>query len=220
MQTKSYNIEQCQLKFSSDDATGEFEGYASVFDSNDAVNDTIARGAFKSSLIELRTPAMFINHDHAGIPVGDWQRLEEDSYGLKATGKIDLNHKDGASVYSAMKRGAMDGLSIGFTMNAGDFEQKDEGGRIIKDMRLREVSVVTFPCEDSARIAQVKAEDFTFTDLKGLERYLRDACGFSKSAATAFASRAARILRGDPDVPRGESQSDILLNQYLQDAFK
>ena len=220
MYTKAYGINECQIKFASDDATGEFEGYASVFNSNDAVNDTIAPGAFKNSLTNLRTPSMFINHDHSGIPVGDWKALSEDDYGLKAVGQIDLNHKEGPSLYSAMKRGAMDGLSIGFTMNSGDFEAKDEGGRLIKDMKLREVSVVTFPCEDSARIGDVKAEDFIFTDLKTLERYLRDACGFSKSAATAFVSRAVRVIRGEPETEASKSQADKLLINYLKDAFK
>jgi HK97 family phage prohead protease len=195
----------CNLKFSSDDTTGEFEGYASVFDSVDQVQDTIAPGAFTKSL-RGRLPAMFINHDHGAIPVGDWVDMKEDATGLFGVGRIDLNHKDGPSAYSAMKRGAMTGLSIGFTMNATDFDRKADGGRIIKNMSLREVSVVTFPCEDSARILGVKADDIgEFMDLRECETWLREEAGFSRLAAKALVSRILKMGQREAGASADES---------------
>ena len=198
---KDNPLQRCELKFEAD-SSGEFEGYASVFNSNDAVGDTIAPGAFTKSLESGRMPSMFVNHDHSSIPVGDWVEMEQDEKGLFGRGVIDMNHKEGPTLLSAMRRKAMDGLSIGFTMNGNDWEPKSEpdldGGRLIKNVDLREVSVVTFPCEDSARITGVKAEDFAlFEDLKGLESFLRDSCGFSKSAAVAFVGRVLRVGRSD-----------------------
>ena len=188
-------LENCQLKFSSDEEGG-FEGYASVFNSVDKVGDTIAPGAFKESIESGRTIKMFVNHAQHEVPVGDWIGLKEDSHGLLAKGKIDLNHKDGPTVYSALKRKAMDGLSIGFTMKDDDFELKGDG-RLIKNMSLMETSIVSFPCEGQARISAVKADVLGLVTLKDFEDYLRDAGGFSKSMATALVSQMQKAVRSD-----------------------
>lgn len=199
MQTKRNPMEGCQLKFASDQK-GEFEGYASVFNSNDAVNDTILPGAFKESLDSGVMPKMFINHDHSAIPVGDWVEMAEDEYGLKAVGRIDMNHKDGPSVYSALKRRAMDGISIGFKMNRNDYEWKDDGeGRIIKRANLKEASIVNFPCEGQARISDVKSLIEQIDDLKSLEALLRDEGGFSRAAAKALAGCMKQITQREAD---------------------
>ena len=190
-------LEQCQLKLASEN-TGEFEGYASVFNSVDAVGDTIHPGAFKKSLLAERMIKMFLNHDQRAIPIGDWVQLNEDGHGLFAKGRIDLNHKDGPSAYSALKRGAMDGISIGFTMKSDDFESKDDGGRVIKNLELMECSIVNFPCETQARISAVKADLVGLSSLKDFENYLRDVGGFSKSMATALVSQIVKSSRGEP----------------------
>lgn len=200
----------CSLKFASDDSTGEFEGYASVFNSVDQVGDTILPGAFERSLRRKNRPAMFINHDHGSIPVGDWLELREDDRGLFGRGVIDLNHRDGPSLYSAMKRGAMNGLSIGFLMGQKDFEIAEGGGRVIKNVDLKEVSVVTFPCEDKARVSAVKAEDFDFYDLKSCEAWLRESAGFSRAAATALVSRILKYGQSESAASDGESLRDVI----------
>lgn len=207
------NFTACEFKFDEGNS-GEFEGYASVFNSNDKVNDTIIPGAFEKSL-EAGIPKMFINHNHQDIPVGDWVKMEEDEHGLFGRGRIDMNHHLGPSTHSAMKRGAMTGLSIGFTLGDGDFDEKDEdghpfGNRNIKNMDLREVSIVTFPCEPKAQIEQVKLEDFAdFTDLKGLEAFLRESCKFSRSAAAAFVGRVLKLAPSDSG-PRQANVTDEL----------
>lgn len=191
-------LDKCQLKFSSEDK-GSFEGYASVFDSVDKVGDTIKKGAFVESLARF-TPKMFVNHDHGQVPIGDWVEMHEDDTGLYAKGQIDLNHKDGVTVYSAMKRGAMDGLSIGFTMSDDGYESKGDG-RIISSVNLMETSIVNFPCEGRALITGVKSADMDYLEtLKDCENYLREAAGFSKSAAVAFVSRVKKHARSDSEV--------------------
>jgi len=190
-------LQHCQLKFDSNDQ-GTFSGYASVFNSNDAVNDTILPGAFLKSIASGHNVKMFVNHDHHAVPVGDWVALEEDGHGLAVTGKIDLNHKDGPTVFSAMKRGALDGQSIGFTMEQGDYQKKSTGGRVISNLTLKEISLVSFPCESQARITAVKAEIMGLESLSDLEHYLREAGGFSKSMASYFVGQCTRIARGEP----------------------
>ena len=200
-------IQNCQLKFSSDE-TGVFEGYASVFDSVDQVGDTIAKGAFEQSIASGHVIKGFINHKQHEVPVIDWVKLEEDSRGLLAVGKVDMNHKDGPTLHSAMKRGAMDGLSIGFTMDSGDFEQKSSG-RLIKNLSLMEISAVSFPCEGQARITAVKADLEGLRTLSDYEDYLREVGGFSKSMATALVSQFAKIVRSDSEKALQQTENRV-----------
>lgn len=185
---------QCNLKFVSE-VKGEFEGYASVFNSDDLVGDTIKKGAFQKSL-SGNTPKMFVNHDHYSIPVGSWVKAFEDDHGLFVHGSINMEHRDGPSAYSAMKRGDMEGLSIGFTMGRDDYQEKSGGGRIITNMMLKEVSIVTFPCEPKAIITTVKSME-EIESIRDLERFIRDEFAASKSVACSFLSHAKRILSGD-----------------------
>jgi len=197
------SIELCELKFAGS-KDGTFEGYASVFDGNDSYGDTIEVGAFKKTIKNDRTPSMFINHDSNQIPVGDWKSLEEDSTGLSVVGKVDLNHKDGPSLYSALSRKAMDGISIGFTIPKGGFTYKEDQddipefmrGRILTEITLKEMSVVNFPADDSARISAVKSEIQEIPDLKTAERFLRD-LGLSKAVAMAFVSHVKNLYQSD-----------------------
>ena len=187
---KDNPLDQCQLKFASSE--GVFEGYASVFNSTDAVNDTILPGAFSDSI--GKSTAMFINHDHGEIPVGTWKELREDDVGLYAKGEINMDHMLGPSAYTAMKRGDMTGLSIGFSMTDGDFKRKEEGGRVISKASLKEVSIVTFPCEEKAQITAVKSLE----DLKSVERWLRESTGISRSMASALVGQLKNIVREEP----------------------
>jgi HK97 family phage prohead protease len=200
-------LEQCRLKFASDDK-GEFEGYASVFNSNDHDNDTMLPGAFKSSIGGFM-PKMFINHDHRSIPVGDWTSMKEDDYGLLSKGKIDMNHIDGPSLYSAMKRGAMDGISVGFTMTKDDYTEKEGGGRVYHNLTLREASIVSFPCEEMARISAVKSEMEQLTNLREFERYLRDA-GMSGSEAKTAASLMMKFARREVEQDQEADNTAVL----------
>lgn len=214
-------LEQCQLKFSSEEK-GLFEGYASVFNSVDQVGDTIEKGAFDESLESGRTIKMFVNHKQHDVPVGDWLELKADDHGLRSVGKIDLNHKDGPTVYSALKRGAMDGESIGFTMKDGDYEEKAEG-RIIKNMRLMEISLVNFPCEGQAIVSAVKADILVLPTLSDCETYLRDVCGLSKSLAKTLISQIRKCAQSDAERELESKQGNeaaLTALKHIKDRFK
>lgn len=203
-------LENCQLKFSSDEK-GVFEGYASTFNTVDQVGDTIIKGAFTKTIGSGRTVKGFVNHKQHEVPVIDWMSMVEDDRGLKVHGKVDMNHKDGPTVYSGMQRKAMDGLSIGFTMDADDFEQKSDG-RIIKNVDLMEISVVSFPCERQATITAVKADLDGLITLSDYEDYLREVGGFSKSMATAWVSQLVRKIRSDSEDDREQTAKQATAN--------
>jgi len=210
-------LAHCLLKFASD-VKGAFSGYASTFNTVDAVNDTMLPGAFAKSLAAGRSIKMFLNHAQNEVPVGDWVSLQEDAYGLKAEGLIDLNHIMGPTAYSALKRGAMDGLSIGFRTAAGDFEQKSDGGRNFTNLDLMEISLVSFPCEGQARISAVKADLVGLITPRDYEHYLRDVGGFSKSMATAIVSQLMK-LRGEP-VTSEQAAMDVKLQSVISEFSK
>ena len=84
-----------------------------------------------------------------------------------------------------LKIGALDGLSIGFKTNPKAVTYEDRGQkRIIKEVDLMEISMVTFPMNPKAKITKVKLAEM---NVRELEHYLRDA-GMSGSVAKQSAN--------------------------------
>lgn len=185
-----------QIKAAED---GTVDGYGSVFGVRDNYDDVIASGAFADSLKEHKAegtmPAMLWQHDPSE-PIGVWTEMSEDSNGLRVKGRLALDTVRGKEAHALLKMGALNGLSIGFVSKQWTYE-RDSEVRTLTEIDLWEVSLVTFPANEKARVTNVKSS----ADLavpKDAERVLRDA-GFSKSDATAFVSRVMRM---------GEARSD------------
>lgn len=179
---------------------GEVEGYGSVFGVRDNYDDVIASGAFLNSLKEHKDagtmPAMLWQHE-ADEPIGIWTDMVEDAKGLLIKGQLCLDTAQGKEAYALLKMGAINGLSIGFMSVPGTSVYKDDGVRVLTQIDLWEISLVTFPANEKARVTNVKSSDQLATP-KDAERVLRDA-GFSKADATALVSRVMRM---------GEERSD------------
>lgn len=175
---------------------GCFVGLGSVFGNIDGGMDIVAPGAFSKSLqawkAKGRMPAMLYQH-RSGEPIGKYTSMQETADGLVLEGQLALKTQRGAEVYELMKMDALSGLSIGGIPQDTDYNTKTDV-RTIKEFDLYEVSVVTFPMNDSARIAAVKSID-QIGDLSGAELYLREAGGISRSEAKAMVSRIAAIAR-------------------------
>lgn len=176
-------------------ADGTIEGYGSMFGVRDNYDDVITAGAFAASLAEHKAngtmPAMLWQHE-ADDPIGVWTEMVEDSKGLRVKGQLCLETSQGKEAHALLKMGAINGLSIGFMCVPGTSKYNDEGVRILTQIDLWEVSLVTFPANEMARVTNVKASDDELQAPKDAERILRDA-GFSKSDATAFVSRVMRM---------------------------
>lgn len=197
MTTKTLDFE-CQLKADGD--TGSFEGYGSVFSITDRGGDIVAPGAFADTLSAAkaagRMPAMLWQHRQAE-PIGVYTSMEEDSIGLKVSGKLALKTARGAEAYELMKMGAITGLSIGYKVRDDSWDRVT-GVRTIKKADLFELSLVTIPMNDASRVSAVKTIE-ELDSLSEFERHLRDVGGFSKSEATALVSRMKSVIsRGDP----------------------
>lgn len=175
---------------------GLFSGYGSVFGVIDSYKEVVAPGAFAESLSQ-RTPALLWQH-RSGEPIGVYSALREDQTGLYVEGKLALKTARGAEAYELLKMGAISGLSIGFVTRDDSYDRVT-GIRTLKKVDLWEISLVTFPANDAARVSGVKSID-TITSLADAEAFLRDAGGLSRREATALVSRIKSLRgRGDPD---------------------
>ncbi len=180
-----------QIKAAGDDGT--IEGYGSVFGVRDNYDDVIAKGAFVQSLKDHKAagtmPAMLWQHD-ADKPIGVWTEMVEDEKGLRIKGQLAMETVKGKEAHALLKMGALNGLSIGFMSKEWSYDRETEV-RTLTAIDLWEVSLVTFPANEKARVTNVKSADEMATP-KDAEKALRDA-GFSKSDATAFVSRVMRM---------------------------
>lgn len=202
-----------EVKADSLDENGMFEGYAARFGEVDRGGDTIEKGAFKKSLAAHRKsktlPALLLHHD-SWQPAGVWTEMAEDDTGLRVKGKLLMDVQHGREAHAMLKAGALRGLSIGFrTIKA--LRDDETATRILKEVELWEISLVTFPMQRTAGIDAVK-----FTELEGgvdslsaAEAVLRDEAGFSGKAATRFVSRIIAIdrARRDADAEAKAAQS-------------
>ncbi len=130
------------------------EGYASLFDQADQGGDVVAKGAYATSLSTLDTEGrrvkMLWQHDPAQ-PIGVWDDVREDARGLYVKGRVLDGTQKGREAITLIEAGAIDGLSIGYrTIKA---IKAKNGQRMLKELELWEVSLVTFPMLPSARVA-------------------------------------------------------------------
>lgn len=180
---------------------GTITGLGSHFYNVDKGADVIMPGAFEESIAE-KMPAMLWQHDHTQVP-GKWDSAKEVDNGLELSGTFATKTSLGHDVHELAKMGAVDGLSIGFNIPEGGAEFKD-GVRVINKVDLWEVSVVTFPMNELARVTGVKSKLARGEELteRELETILRDA-GFSRTMAKSI------IARGYKDARRDDAQNFI-----------
>jgi uncharacterized protein len=135
---------------------GVFTGYASLFGRRDAAGDVVMPGAFAETLKRRGADQirMLFQHDPAE-PVGTWVEIREDHLGLFVTGRLDCNVQRGRELLSLLDSRGLDGLSIGFRTQFAS-RDKASGTRRLHRIDLWEVSLVTFPMLDGARVSAVK----------------------------------------------------------------
>ncbi|MGV8832863.1 MAG: HK97 family phage prohead protease [Devosia sp.] len=132
------------------DSDGRFAGYASLFNRRDAGGDVVMPGAFAQSLIKRRDRIRLLFQHDPKEPVGTWEAIGEDVHGLFVVGRLVPGVPRADALKRLIENGALDGLSIGFrTVRA----TRASGVRQLWQIDLFEVSIVTFPMLEDARIA-------------------------------------------------------------------
>lgn len=150
-------------------------GYASLFGCKDQGGDVVQKGAYTASLERVRKAAgsvkMLWQHDPAQ-PIGVWDEVREDAKGLWVKGRILTEVAKGRDVAALIAAGAIDGLSIGY--RAVKSAKNDKGGRLLSELELWEVSLVTFPMLPDARVAG-KGDDPADAAMRELAAVFEDA---------------------------------------------
>ncbi len=155
--SKDYTLEIKSLN-----KLGAFSGYASVYNIIDNHDDVILPNAFSNSLRGETSIKLLWQH-RADEPIGIITHLEEDERGLFVEGNLLLEIARAKEAYSLLKSGALRGLSIGFRVT--DSEINNQNIRFIKSAELFEISLVTFPANESAKITSIKSNDIAEAEL-------------------------------------------------------
>ena len=129
------------------------EGYASLWGVADLNGDVVARGAFAASLARTGARGVRMLHQHEGrAAVGVWDEIEEDERGLLVRGWIHDWSAEARFARGLAGAGALDGLSIGFRSSRA---RREGRLRVLVEVELWEVSLVTFPMLPGARFRTV-----------------------------------------------------------------
>lgn len=152
----------------------EIAGYASLFDRPDKGGDIVQKGAYSASLKRLAaaggTVKMLWQHNPMQ-PIGVWDEIREDDKGLFVKGRLLTEVQAGREAIALLQAGAIDGLSIGYrTVRA----EKSQKGRLLHEIELWEVSLVTFPMLPEARVAPSDDEAALAQSLAETFRQARD----------------------------------------------
>lgn len=184
-----------------DEKTGTFTGYGSVFGVEDSYSDIVVPGAFAKSLARWKKkgikPALLWQHNQHK-PCGVITSLSEDKNGLVMEAQLALGTQIGKEAYEFMQMGALTGLSIGYS-TVNDRYDREKDVRYLEELELWEVSLVTFPANDAARITQVKNARDAINTERDFEGFLRDVGGFSQSEAKAIVAGGFKALKHRDD---------------------
>ena len=134
------------------DDAGTFVGLGAVYNNVDLGGDQILPGAFTRTLAAGKSFPLLWQHDPSN-PIGT-AKVTDTPAGLQVTGTLLLSDPTAQKAYTFMKAGVIKGLSIGYDTIQETFA--DDVRQLI-ELRLWEISCVTFPMNESAQISSVKA---------------------------------------------------------------
>lgn len=146
-----------------DENAHTFSGLASTWD-RDLGGDVIRPGAFKRTLRNWKSSKRKVplvdSHNVFGTVtsvVGQLDEGEENREGLLGNFAMIPEDQHAEAVFRRVKGGYVDGLSIGYEAVRVEYPKTDEERaagvyRYLDEVKLREISVVLFPMNPSARI--------------------------------------------------------------------
>ena len=133
-----------------------FEGYASTFNNIDHGDDVVIRGAFANSLAQNSQVPILWGHKMNEPPVGISVQLYEDDKGLFIKGNLPKDDTlVSGRIIPQMKIGSIKEMSIGFFTK--NFDMAKDGIRLLKEIELMEVSLVTKAMNSQALVSGFKS---------------------------------------------------------------
>lgn len=161
VKTKSRKTEYKTLQFELEDfdeEQGIFSGYAAVFGNVDSGGDIIEPGAFTKTIAEgWERVKILVLHNDYDLPIGKPLELREDAHGLYIKGKIS-DTAMGKDVKTLLRDRVLSEMSIGYDPVTFDYD-KEDGVRHLREVKLWEVSIVTWAMNPEAVITGYKATE-------------------------------------------------------------
>lgn len=160
-------------EFRADDNSASISGHAASFLTVDSYLSTFGRSAFRKTLQERgdKVPLLF-NHDSDKV-IGKTTELRSDSKGLRF--KADISEKTtlGSDIMVLIRDEVLNGMSFGFNaikdrsgaqsdnidLTTAPKGTRAEDVRFIEEVRLRELTVATFPSNLRPTITSYRSED-------------------------------------------------------------
>lgn len=171
----------CNSEFKVREASNDekrIEGYFSVFDGTynigAGMSESIDRHAFDNTLgDDIRA---LVNHDTTlvlGRTKAGTLELKTDDHGLWGSILINPNDQEALNIYSRVQRGDVNQCSFGFEILNEETDFNEESGDVhwtIKEVRLHEVSVCTFPAYDTTEV-EARSQDVKEIKAKSLKAW-------------------------------------------------
>jgi len=132
--------------------TGTFTGWASVYGNRDLGGDIVEPGAFTKTIATKNGEVPILWQHDAREPIG-LGKLSDSSEGLQIAGELVLESPIAQKAYALLKKGVLKGLSIGYDTVRDEIKNS---ARHLKELKLYEVSIVTFPMNELATVQGVK----------------------------------------------------------------
>jgi len=121
-------------------------GYAALFDVTDKARDTIRPGAFARTLAGRTSPLPLYWEHRVAARIGTVERIAEDARGLRVIARIE---RAASRAAAALRARTVSGLSFGYRVREG---RRTETGRVLNEIDLFEISLVTHPMQWGARV--------------------------------------------------------------------
>lgn len=194
---QTLTLTNCDIKFAG--AEGAFSGYGSVFGNVDSKNDIIMPGAYAEILKAADGVPLYVNHGwlRDALPVGKWSGLKEDERGLFGEASLVMQMPSAVDAYWGMKSGLVTGLSVAILPDHKATERRPDGVRVIHRIKaLKEISIVTEPANEAARVTDVKAAEEVgqIETVRDFERLLRDVGAFDQATAKQLVAKAKELF--------------------------
>jgi uncharacterized protein len=186
---------------------GVFEGLLSPYGNLDAGRDIVEPGAYTKTLKDHGNTVPLLWQHQSSTPIGKLELIDRED-GLWAKGTLELGVEKAREAHTLLKAKIIKGLSIGYESIKDEIK---DGIRILKEVRLWEGSVVTFPMNELAEVTSIKSA----LDVMDSDDYEKKV-GAALSAASKAKLRAAceKIKSGHDDIEAlyedeaGDSTSD------------
>ncbi len=161
---ESIELKHVYLRVKDVGEDGTISGYGSVFGVVDSYGDIVVKGAFAKTLAERADKARLLWQHRSDSPIGKFTDLHEDANGLHFTASLNLKVQRGLEAYEHLKHGDIDGMSIGFVTMQDEVDTANNNVRLIKEAKLYEISLVTFPANEEATVTSVKSREGSIAD--------------------------------------------------------